>query len=181
MKTSSFLRALGANPTLPLVFRAGREIVSPGYHLTEVKRVAYETMDCGAVAHRWSETQFEIWVPPSSGTSSARGHMPAGKFLRIIDRVEAELPLQGDAAARIHASFHGQPAALFEIDMVVARDGQLWIELGPDRTRCTGADRRGAAATGECCAGNDSAAEETDTAGGCGSARTEKAAAACCA
>src|SRR5687767_6889847 len=135
MKTSSFLAALRANSTLPLVFRAGREIVSPGYHLTEVKRVSYETMDCGALTHRWAESQFEVWVP-SGAPTAGRGHMAAEKFLKIIDRVEAELPLQGETSARIHASFGGQPAALYDIDRVTARDGQLWIELSPDRTRC---------------------------------------------
>src|SRR5690349_12378726 len=105
MKTSSFLTALRAHPERPLVFRAGTEIASPGYHLTEVKRVGYETMDCGAMTHRWSESQFEIWVPSLNAVTAGRGHMPAAKFLRIIERVEAELPLDGEATARIHASF----------------------------------------------------------------------------
>ena len=63
MKTSSFFTALRSNSTLPLVFRSGADVVAPGYHLTEVKRVGYETMDCGATTHRWAENQFEVWVP----------------------------------------------------------------------------------------------------------------------
>ncbi|MDP3166646.1 MAG: DUF6428 family protein, partial [Hydrogenophaga sp.] len=110
MKTSSFLTALRAQTGMPLVFRADRETVAPGYHLTEVKRVAYETMDCGAMTHRWAETQFELWVPAGAEGVAGRGHMPAGKFLRIVDRVTAELPLNEEATARVHASFGGQPA-----------------------------------------------------------------------
>jgi hypothetical protein len=179
MKTSSFLTALRANSAFPLVFQAGREIASPSYHLTEVKRVAYETMDCGAMAHRWSESQFEIWVPSSA--EQGRDHMPAEKFLKIIDRVETELPLQGDAAVRIHASFNGQPAALYDIEAMTARDGKLWVELRADKTRCKAADRRGANTASACC--ESGSTESAKQAGGCGcdSTKAETPAVACCA
>ena len=179
MKTSSFLTALRDNAALPLVFRAGHEIVSPGYHLTEVKRVAYETMDCGAMTHRWAESHFEIWVPAAS-SGSDRGHMAAEKFLRIVDRVEAELALNGDAEARIHAALNGQAAALYDIEWVTARDGKVWVELTPDRTRCKAAERRGAASSGACC-GSEAAetGKKEDARCGCGAAQKEKAAVAC--
>lgn len=181
MKTSSFLTALRSHATLPLLFRAGRDIVSPGYHLTEVKRVAFETMDCGAMTHRWSESQFEIWVPSGSKDTANRGHMPAEKFLRIIDRVEAELPLQGDASARIHASFNGQPAALYDVEVATARDGKLWIELSPDRTRCKAAERRSAAGGAACCgAGAEEPAEKESAGCGCSTAKAGATATACC-
>lgn len=186
MKTSAFLASLRTHSRLPLVFRAGLETVSPGYHLTEVKRVSYETMDCGAMTHRWSETQFELWVPAAADFTPGRGHMPAEKFLRIIDRVEAELPLNGEAEARIHASFAGQPAALYEIESIAARGGQLAIELRPDRTRCKAAERRLAALAPACCGSatdDESSTAESASACGCGTGAvsTEKAAVACCA
>lgn len=182
MQTSSFLTTLRSNAGLPLVFRAGRGIASPGYHLTEVKRVSYETMDCGAITHRWSEGQFEIWVPAVAESAPGRGHMPAEKFLRIVERVEAELPLDGDATARIHASFDGQTAALYDIDAANAREGKLWIELSPDRTRCKAAERRIGSLTGGSCGSGSAAPEEKEAAGcGCGSAQAETTAAACCA
>jgi hypothetical protein len=179
MNTSSFLAALRDQASLPLVFRAGRNVVSPGYHLTEVKRVAYETMDCGAMVHQWAESQFEIWVPAATKAGPGRGHMAAEKFLRIIDRVEAELPLNGDAIARIHASFNGEPAALYAIEAISAREGQLWVELSPDRTRCKAAERRAAGGR------RDPAVQEAEAVGagaGCGCATAAPAgAAACCA
>jgi hypothetical protein len=182
MKTSPFVTALRSHPNLPLVFRAGRETVAPGYHLTEVKRVAYETIDCGAVAHRWSESQFEIWSPSLAKITPGHGHMPAGKFLSILDRVSGELPLNGDATVRIHTSFARQPAALYEIEAVNEADGKLWIELSPDKARCKAAERRVSSATGLCCetALSEETAEETGS-GCCGSSKAEIAAAACCA
>lgn len=181
MNTSSFLTALRTHSGLPLAFRAGSETVSPGYHLTEVKRVAYETMDCGAMMHRWSESQFELWVPAVA--EPGRDHMEAAKFLRIIDRVEAELPLNPDATARIHASFAGQGAALYAIDAIDARDGKLWVELSPDRTRCKAAERRLADSGGGCCGTASPEKTETPARSGCGcdTRKTATAATACCA
>jgi hypothetical protein len=183
MNTAAFLTALRAQPTLALVFRAGGRLVNPGYHLTELKRVAYETMDCGGLTHRWSETQFEIWVPPLSGVLPARDHMPAAKFLAIVDRVERTLPLDGEAPARIHAAFDGQPAALYDIANVTAAEGQLWIELTPDRTRCKAAERRLASATGGYCGSETESPTSPAAEAGCGCGEVTPAgqrATACC-
>lgn len=181
MKTSAFLGTLRSHSSLPLVFRFDQQTVSPGFHLTEVKRVAYETMDCGAMTHRWSESQFELWSPAQEDADSSRGHMVADKFVRIVNRVEAELPLSGDSAARIFASFDGGPASLFEIETDHPRDGKLWVELVPDRTRCKAFERQ-PAATGSACCGVSAQSEpqETRAACGCGSAQPVAAGAGCC-
>lgn len=160
MKTSSLLTALRANAGLPLVFRAGSSALSSHYHLTEVKRVSYETMDCGAMTHRWNETQFELWVPPLVGGLPGRDHLPAGKFMSIIDRVEKELPLNGDAEARVHVSLGDHPAALYDIASLNESEGRLWVELTGDRTRCKAVERRVASLTGGCCGTSDESAAE---------------------
>lgn len=155
MKTSTFLQTLRAHRALPVVFRRGGDTVPAGWHLTEAKRVTYETMDCGAMLHRWDETQFEIWVPPLNGANPLRGHMAADKFLRIIDRVERELQLIGDAEARIHAVLGDGPPALWDIESAAPAGGQLVVSLSPDRTRCKAAERRVAGLTGCCTGGGD--------------------------
>jgi hypothetical protein len=99
--------------------------------------------------------------------------------------VEAELPLDGEATARIHASFAGQPAALYEIEAALVQDGELWIELLADRARCKAAEHRGAGATGGCCGTGDSEGErepaQAAQESGCGCAPKSGAAVACCA
>jgi len=191
MKTSLLLATLRAHPALPVVFRRGGDTVPAGWHMTEAKRVTYETMDCGARTHRWDETQFEIWVSPLNGVNPLRRHMTAGKFLRIVDRVEQELPLPGDAEARIHAVLGDGPPALWDIESAGPSGGQLVVSLAPDRTRCKAAERRvcnllgacGDNARGDdspCCSSEPAAAEPKQASVCCGttSAQTEKA--ACC-
>lgn len=150
MKTSAFLTALRAHAGLPLVFRTADAAISSHYHLTEVKRVSYETMDCGAMTHRWSETQFELWVPPLVGALPGRDHMKAGKFLAIVDRVEKELPLDGETSARVFVSLGDHPAALHDVASVVPVEGILWINLTTDRARCKAAERRVCNLVGGC-------------------------------
>jgi len=181
MKTSTFLQTLRAHAALPVVFRRGGDTVPAGWHLTEAKRVTYETMDCGAMTHHWAETQFEIWTPPLNSLNPLRGHMPAEKFLRIIDRVEKELPLTGDAEARIHAVLGDSPPALWDIAAAVPSGGQLVISLTSDRTRCKAAERRVAGLTG-CCSGDDdqeSAACGTGTDSSCSTAEPQEESACC--
>ena len=182
MNTASFLSALRAQPALELVFRSGGRLVSPGYHLTEVKRVAYDTMDCGSQTHRWNETQFELWVPPLVGALPGRGHMPAAKFLAILDRVERSLPLDAAAPARIHATFDGQPAALYDVASVTPVEGRLWVELTPDRARCKAAERSLATATGGCCQPDpQETAQASGTGCGCSVPDAKRENTACCA
>lgn len=183
MKTSSFLAALRAHSGLPLVFRAATGTISSHYHLTEVKRVAYETMDCGALTHRWAETHFELWVPPLVGALPGRGHMPAAKFLSIIDRVEKELPLDGTTDARVFVALGDQGAALYDIASVTASEGRLFVQLTPDRTRCKAAERRAAAVTGGCCGIGETTEKQTAQPADrcCGISTSDKIPAACCA
>ncbi len=99
MKTGEFLSTLRAHSDRPLFLSLGRgRHVSAGYHLTEVKRVAFETMDCGAMAHSWRETHFELWATPLPEIRPA--YMAAGKFLSIVGRVEEKLPLDGETEAK---------------------------------------------------------------------------------
>ncbi|HUG09572.1 MAG TPA: DUF6428 family protein [Opitutaceae bacterium] len=164
MNTSEFLDALRARPELPLAFSTSAGTVPAGYHLTEVKRVSYETMDCGAVSHRWAETQFEIWAPPVVGALPGREPMSAGKFLKIVDRVERELPLDGDSQARILAEIGGKPAVLSAIESVTVSKGRLEVALTADRTRCKAAERRVGELTGGCCGTGEEEKEPAATA-----------------
>ena len=177
MKTSAFLATLRAHPVLPVVFRHGGDPVPSGYHLTEVKRVAYETMDCGAMLHRWSETQFELWTPPLNSLNPLRSHLPAGKILAIIDRVEKQLPLGGDADARIHTQLGDGAPALWDIESVAPTGGRLVVALTPDRTRCKAAERRVCNLLG---AGDENAANEEASCCSSESADSRAEKSACC-
>jgi hypothetical protein len=157
MQTASFLAALRAHPPLPLVFSpAAGPAVPAGYHLTEVKRVALSSMDCGGEQHAGAETHFELWLPPLSAPGSAP--MSAGKFLRIVDRVAAALPLDEASEAKVFFGPRGGAAALHRVVDVVANADRLVVALEAEGTRCRALERRTSpvrAALAACCAGGD--------------------------
>lgn len=183
MKTSEFLSILNANRGLPLFFSLGRgRSVPAGYHLTEVKRVAYETMDCGAMTHAWRESHFELWGLPVPEFRPA--YMAAGKFLAIVGRVEGKLPLHGDATAKIYYGGKDVLAALYAIEGIAVADGRLEVELTVDRTQCKAAQRKLkqlVASVTPCCR-NQEPEDRASADAGCGGAGPEESgqAAGCC-
>lgn len=179
MNTSSFLTHLRLNSSLPLVFRSGGETLDPSFHLTEVKRVGFETVDCGGMRHEWRETHFEIWVPPSREPSG--GPMAAAKFLQIVERVEADLPLTGDAPVRIFAAFSGGPGATYEVAAIRAVNGHIQVELTPQPTRCKSAERRAALAERGCCVEETRVtASQASESCGCTTLSAQEAGVSCC-
>lgn len=171
MKTSELLNALRARPNLPLAFSTAAGRVSAGFHLTEVKRVTHETVDCGAVGHHWTENQFELWTP--SNPEPGRLPMLASKFLRIVDKVCESLDLDGEIEARVFGRVEDGPDQLHRITSIEAAAGSPSIEvrLEPVTASCKARDRREAEtpAGSSCCGSSDSAAAAG--AGCCGSSK----------
>ena len=89
--TRAFLDILrAAKPDQQLVFQLDEApLVAAGYHVTEVKAVTYNTMDCGGVADKWEETIIQLWNP---GDEPEREYMTVRKFLAIYDRVAKHIP-----------------------------------------------------------------------------------------
>lgn len=181
MKTSEFLNTLRAHADRPLTFQRGETAVgSPGYHLTEIKRLAVESMDCGAATHRWQENHFEIWNPPGRENGRA-DFMAAGKFLRIVDLVQQQVVLDGEAEAKIYAGDRQTGAVVHAIDRLELAGGRLVVRLEAEATRCKARERQlggAVAAAVGCCSGEDvSGADDA----GCGCVPAKREAAACCA
>ena len=80
-RTQAFLDTLAPHQALPLIFTlSGEVLVHEGYHVTEVKAVSIQAMDCGGRPDAWNETVVQLWNPGDEGD---RGFMTVGKFLEI--------------------------------------------------------------------------------------------------
>src|SRR4029453_4109758 len=98
MKTNEFISTLRAAPSNQLIF-AGLDghAVPSVFHLTYLKAVSFETVDCGGRTNRWQETIVQLWVP-----SHADGeYMTNAKFLKIFDKVNGMIALDFDAEIRV--------------------------------------------------------------------------------
>ncbi len=108
MDTQTFLDELqNYDKGRALVFNLGTRIVAPGYHITEVKAVTVQSMDCGGRANAWNETVVQLWSP---GARPDEGYMTVGKFLGIYGSVASSMPIDGEAVLRFEYGDVGEPA-----------------------------------------------------------------------
>ena len=88
MKTQGFLDLLENNQEKSLLFQyAPNLFVGANYHLTEVKNINVESVDCGAVSDSWKETIVQLWESPEDiGKTEFMG---INKALAILKKVDA--------------------------------------------------------------------------------------------
>lgn len=168
LTTTRFLNALEAHKDLPLVFHLGNgKVVPVGYHVTEIKAVTFETVDCGGQTNTWKDTIVQLWRPEAEKDDQ---YMTAGKFLRIYGQVASRVNVQGHAEIKFEYGDDGQPAVHFEVSDLRLADGQLQVHLDWVGVRCKAADRARAAAlqSGQAASACCGSSGTTETAGGCG-------------
>lgn len=86
MKTKQFLKILEEHPNSEVQFEfLPDQFVKANYHITEVKRVGIDSVDCGGQQNAWKETVVQLWVNPIE--PNKRSAMKAKKALAIFQRV----------------------------------------------------------------------------------------------
>ncbi|GBF04812.1 hypothetical protein DAERI_020409 [Deinococcus aerius] len=170
--TSALLDALRAGPPLPLEFWLHSErLVGPGYHVTEVKAVTIEAMDCGGRASSWRETVIQL--KDGNAREAGEGFMTTRKFLSIYDRVAKSVPVRGEAEVRFEYGNSVTPAMQYHVTHVEPQGERVIVHLRTPGVQCKASDACGqpvAAAepveAAACCA-------PTSGSGCCGPATTD--------
>ncbi|MFH6602694.1 DUF6428 family protein [Maribacter algicola] len=156
MKTQEFLLLLKENPNKSLVFEYNEgHYVGANYHITEVKNVTIESVDCGARTDHWKETVIQLWESPAE--KNKREYMSTFKALGILNKVDKMKPMEKDVEVKFEYSndnFH--TAQLFVNDHMISED-RLVIKLGVEKTDCKAKEVCGVpvlkeAVSEECCA-----------------------------
>ena len=149
MKTKEFISALRRSPKKELLFTNTKgEAVRRGYHLTEIKAVAYDTVDCGAQKNRWNETILQLWVP----TTADDDYMSAGKFVSIYDKVRKLVSIDEDAEVRIEYGDETFFPTAYYVSNFSENQKELRVILEPPATTCKARDRARSAKSESCCA-----------------------------
>jgi hypothetical protein len=64
MTTNDFIERLREAPAkCVLLTNADGATIHGGYHVTELKAVSFDTVDCGAQKKQWNQTIVQLWVP----------------------------------------------------------------------------------------------------------------------
>lgn len=153
LNTHEFLNALSAHADAPLHFVHAEFSVPAGFHLTEVKALAIEAMDCGGQAEQWYETHFQLWQPqlqPQAAeqlqSGDASQSLSASKFSQIVERVRPAVPLRHGAQVRVEWGDAGRPAVAYPVSGVHLEGGTLSVHLYSPQVACKANARQ----TGSC-------------------------------
>ena len=111
----------------------GGRSVAPGYHVTEVKAVRVQSMDCGGRADAWNETVVQLWSP---GARPDEGYMKVGKFLGIYGRVGSSVPIDEQAVLRFEYGDVGEPAIGYLVSTVSREGGDVRVRLNAPGVAC---------------------------------------------
>src|SRR6056297_4027570 len=135
MKTIEFLYLLKQHPNKELLFQyAPGKMVAANYHITEIKNITIDAVDCGAGTDYWKETIIQLWESPKE--VGKPDFMHTNKALEILNRVDSIKPMEKEVEVKFEYSneqFH--TAQLFVHSN--ALDGeQLVFHLGVTPTDC---------------------------------------------
>ena len=88
MLTKEFLELLNSNPGKELIFEYEKEhFVPSSYHITEVKNMHYESVDCGGFAHEEFQTIVQLWVNENEKNGRHMETQKAHKIMKLVDGV----------------------------------------------------------------------------------------------
>ena len=154
--TQTLIESLRTQRQLPLEFWLnGQALVGPGYHVTEVKAVSIEAMDCVGKAATWRETVIQLM--DGSADDAAGGFMSNRKFLAIYDRVTSKIPVRGEAEVRFEYGSAARPAMQYHVTGMESRLERIVVHLRTPSVQCKAGDACGlptgeVTATGNGCA-----------------------------
>ncbi|MDH7447510.1 DUF6428 family protein [Aquimarina sp. 2201CG14-23] len=135
MNTSEFISLLGEHQDKSLLFEyAPGMLVGANYHITEVKHVSIDAVDCGAGTDSWKETIIQLWESPSE--LGKRDYLSTYKALGILKKVGQMKEYSMDAPVKIeygNTMFH---TAHLHISNFEIKEGQLILKLTVQPTDC---------------------------------------------
>ena len=142
MKTREFLSLLKkhSNKSLLFEYKPGA-LVGANYHITEVKNITVDAVDCGAGTDFWKETIIQLWESPEEKDKTT--YMTSYKALGILNKVHSIKPMVLDTEVKLeysNATFH--TAQLF-INSYEITQGQVIIKLAIEKTDCKAKDTCG--------------------------------------
>ncbi len=135
MRTQEFLNLLKEHQGKSLLFEyLPKRIVKANYHITEVKHIHVDSVDCGARTDSWNETIVQLWESPKEKNESE--YMTAKKASEIFNKVDGMNPFRMNSEVKIeygNTLFH--TAQLFIDDHAIV-DNNIIFKLAVQETDC---------------------------------------------
>ncbi len=134
MKTSVFLNIMKENPDLGLEFEIeSGKFIKPTFHITEVKNVTIESVDCGGNPDSYRQTIVQLMVNP---LEKMRKPWSAQKALDIFNKTIALKPMNEDAEIFFEYGDIEMRTSNFSVENVIFVNGAIRFELFSKPTVC---------------------------------------------
>lgn len=135
MKTQEFFNVLEQHKDKSLLFEyAPNLLVGANYHITEVKHLTIDSVDCGAQTDAWKETIIQLWESPNELGKTE--YMTVFKAIAILKKVGTMKPYVADSEVKFeysNSNFH--TAQLFVNDFEI-KNSNIIIKLAIEKTDC---------------------------------------------
>ena len=134
MKTQEFLTLLEDNQEAGLTFEYQKgKFVPDTYHITEVKNVTIDSVDCGGNPDSYKQTVVQLWVPKNE---KQRKPWTAKKALSIFNKVDGMTPLVADTDIFFEFGNDEIPTSNFSIEGIDNTNGKISVQLYVPATAC---------------------------------------------
>lgn len=151
MLTSEFMNSLKSNQEKAVLFHIDEHLVPATYHVSEIKKLHIESMDCGGKSHKWNENVFHIFIP-----NSPEQIKPVITNFRFNSIFESTGALPPDAELTVeYSKAQNEPLANYKISKAEETESDIRIYLQAKTAECKpvsgGSCKPKAANTGGCC------------------------------
>jgi Family of unknown function (DUF6428) len=135
MTTQELFTLLKDHQGKSLLFQyAPQQLVGANYHITEVKHIKIDAVDCGAQTDSWNETIIQLWESPAELGKTQ--YMSALKALGILNKVGKMKSY--DLASEVKFEYSN---ALFHTAQLFVQDFEIYgnnlvLNLAIEKTDC---------------------------------------------
>ena len=134
MKTREFLNILTENQEKELIFEYAKgKYVPKAYHITEVKNLHFDSVDCGGNEHTEHQTIVQLWTSPVEVKDK---YMQSGKALKIMDKVDSIKPINRDTEIFFEYGNWEQPTSNYSVKKVKMEEGKIILKMYVQPTAC---------------------------------------------
>ena len=135
MDIKELLSVLRENKNKALLFEyAENKFAGTNYHLTEVKNVIFETVDCGGAVNDWKETHIQLWESPSE--IGKEYYITTDKAVAILERVHSIRPLWLETEVKVEFGNKDFHTSVLSIEDIATDTHRITIKLFPNKTVC---------------------------------------------
>ena len=139
MTTQELFNLLEQHQDKALMFEyAPNQFVGTNYHITEVKHVTIDSVDCGSKTDFWKETIVQLWESPKEIGKTE--YMSVYKALAILKKVGKMKPYYLKAEVKFEYSNATFNTAQLFVDDYEISGQNIIVKLAIEKTNCKAND-----------------------------------------